>query len=175
MDYEILKEGNFYVDPTTKDSYCTWLYTSVPADFEFPNMEYELIEKCFIPEELEYENLHLSANSSESLRFEELIYRAYDRVGAAHLFEIPQESTQNSNDLRKGWFDNFIKWVSGYKPKGTITVHDTSLDDYFYVKGILTPKEVYDCLTQNINTHEKLKDKLMLTYPSKASTIKKNI
>lgn len=40
-------------------------------------------------------------------------------------------------------------------------------------EGTLTPKEVYYCLIPSVNTHEKLKDKLMLTYPSKASTIKK--
>lgn len=49
MDYEILKEGDYYHDPSLSSDALTWQYAVVPADFEFPKgIKYELIQQCFL-------------------------------------------------------------------------------------------------------------------------------
>ena len=48
LDYEILKDGDWYHDPEVPDDMMTWQYAVVPKDFVFPDMEYELIDECHI-------------------------------------------------------------------------------------------------------------------------------
>ncbi len=51
LDYEIVKEGDYYHDPTLDESRMTWQYAVVEHDFVFPpTIEYEVLEKCYIPE-----------------------------------------------------------------------------------------------------------------------------
>lgn len=51
LDYEILEEGVYYHDPTIPFNEITWLYTSVTVDYDFPDVEKEILEECFIPDE----------------------------------------------------------------------------------------------------------------------------
>ena len=55
LDYEILEDGDWYHDPEVPDDMMTWQYAVVPYDFEFPDMEYEIIDEC-----------HISENSSQT-------------------------------------------------------------------------------------------------------------
>ena len=48
LDYEILEEGDWYHDPEVPEGDVTWQYAVVPPDFEFPDIEYEIIDECFI-------------------------------------------------------------------------------------------------------------------------------
>ena len=50
MDYEILEEGDWYHDPEVPEGKMTWQYAVVPADFSFPDMEYEIIDECYLAE-----------------------------------------------------------------------------------------------------------------------------
>ena len=51
MDYQILKEGDYYQDPEVGDEAITWQYAVVPHDFIFPEgITYELLDKVFISE-----------------------------------------------------------------------------------------------------------------------------
>ena len=51
MDYQILKEGDYYQDPEVGSETITWQYAVVPHDFTFPeDIQYELIDKIFISE-----------------------------------------------------------------------------------------------------------------------------
>ena len=50
LDYEIVKEGDWYHDPEVPDDMMTWQYAVVPAGFDFPDMEYEIIDECYISE-----------------------------------------------------------------------------------------------------------------------------
>lgn len=53
LDYDIEVEGDTYHDPSIPEGQITWHYTTVKPDFEFPNIEYEILEECYIPEETE--------------------------------------------------------------------------------------------------------------------------
>ena len=48
---EIEQEGEAYHDPTLPEDAITWQYTTVPIDYKFPNIEYEIIDSCFVPED----------------------------------------------------------------------------------------------------------------------------
>jgi hypothetical protein len=53
MDYDILVEGDWYHDPEVPDGDVTWQYAVVPVDFEFPDIEHQIIDNCFIPDTTE--------------------------------------------------------------------------------------------------------------------------
>src|SRR5574344_402584 len=49
VDYEIIREGDYYHDPSVGDDKITWQYAVVKKDFKFPEgIKYELIDKCYI-------------------------------------------------------------------------------------------------------------------------------
>ncbi len=50
LDYDIKVEGDWYHDPSVPEDSFTWQYAVVPRDFEFPDVEYEIIDECFISE-----------------------------------------------------------------------------------------------------------------------------
>ena len=51
MDYRILKEGDWYRDPSLEDDAITWQYAVVGKDFEFPEgIVHELLGKRYISE-----------------------------------------------------------------------------------------------------------------------------
>ncbi len=50
LDYDIKVEGDWYHDPSIPEGELTWQYAVVPKDFEFPDIEYEMIDECFISE-----------------------------------------------------------------------------------------------------------------------------
>ena len=51
MDYEILREGDWYHDPEIPEGAITWQYAAVPKDFVFPgNIPYEILDSCYIPD-----------------------------------------------------------------------------------------------------------------------------
>lgn len=50
LDYEIVQDGDWYHDPEVPDDRMTWQYAVVPHDFIFPDIEYEIIDECYISE-----------------------------------------------------------------------------------------------------------------------------
>ncbi|MBR2127322.1 MAG: hypothetical protein IJ940_00450, partial [Bacteroidales bacterium] len=50
LDYEIVEEGDWYHDPEVPEGKVTWQYALVPSDFEFPDVEYEIIDECHLAE-----------------------------------------------------------------------------------------------------------------------------
>ena len=52
MDYEIVREGDWYHDPGIPEGEITWQYAAVPVDFAFPkDIPYEILDSCIIPDE----------------------------------------------------------------------------------------------------------------------------
>ena len=51
FDYEILRDGDYYHDPSVEEGDITWQYAVVSPDFKFPPwLEYEVLDSCFISE-----------------------------------------------------------------------------------------------------------------------------
>lgn len=51
LDYEIVREGDYYHDPSLDEDSITWQYAVVSPDFVFPDgIRYEILDECFIPD-----------------------------------------------------------------------------------------------------------------------------
>ncbi len=51
LDYQILREGDYYHDPKVPEGAITWQYAVLPHDFELPQgIVYEILDDCYIPE-----------------------------------------------------------------------------------------------------------------------------
>lgn len=51
LDYKIVREGDYYHDPSIDEENITWQYSVVPKDFIFPtDIRYEIIDECYIAE-----------------------------------------------------------------------------------------------------------------------------
>lgn len=49
LDYEIVKEGDYYHDPSLGENEITWQYAVVDPDFRFPSgIRYEILDECYI-------------------------------------------------------------------------------------------------------------------------------
>jgi len=113
LDYEIKEEGYYYQDPDIPKGQPTWQYTVVPVDYVFPDIEHEVIEECFIPDEdseekklksSDYKNL-LAAIEYESMKLTD---------------NLTAEEKEQSNLKSWGW------WPSKKNPTGYIKVYNTS-------------------------------------------------
>jgi hypothetical protein len=68
LHYDIVSIGETYHDPTVADSTYTWQYAVVPADFTFPSIQYEIIERlALVPEDsrIAEEAFRLTGNEFE--------------------------------------------------------------------------------------------------------------
>ena len=51
VDYEIVREGDWYHDPSVEADRITWQYAVVKSDFPFPrDIRHEVLEACYIPD-----------------------------------------------------------------------------------------------------------------------------
>lgn len=51
VDYQVVREGDYYQDPTLPENAITWQYSVVDKDFVFPEkIVYEVLEECHITE-----------------------------------------------------------------------------------------------------------------------------
>ena len=49
IDYEIVREGDYYHDPSLDEDSITWQYAVVKPDFEFPpSIRHEILDECYI-------------------------------------------------------------------------------------------------------------------------------
>lgn len=52
MDCEILRDGDYYHDPSVPEGEITWQYAVVPPDFVFPEgIRHEILDECFVPDD----------------------------------------------------------------------------------------------------------------------------
>lgn len=71
VDYEILREGDYYHDPGIDEQKITWQYAVVPVGFSFPpGIRYEILEECYISSSTESKasSVDWAAVEAESFR-----------------------------------------------------------------------------------------------------------
>ena len=103
LDYSIKREGDWYHDPEIPAGECTWLYSTVPVDFDFKDYNYEELQECVIQE--------VEAGT-----------RSYG-IDWAEVERMAFEMTGNSNEIC-----DQIETRSGkeaFRPSGRITIEDT--------------------------------------------------
>ena len=51
LDYQIVKDGDYYHDPSVPEDAITWQYCVLPMDFRFPeDIRYEILDRCYLSE-----------------------------------------------------------------------------------------------------------------------------
>lgn len=100
LDYMIVREGDYYHDPTVPEGKITWQYAVVPADFSFPSgIRYELLDECYIPSESK------TKACGEDIDWDAVERLSFERTGNADMLQ-PQTKGKPS------------------KPSGRICVED---------------------------------------------------
>ena len=82
VDYEILREGDYYHDPGLPEGSITWQYAVVDKDFKFPgHIRYELLDECHIPSD------EAAATKAGGIDWSEVEREAYRLTGNAAMLE----------------------------------------------------------------------------------------
>lgn len=104
LDYEIVKDGDWYHDPEVPDGHVTWQYAVVPHDFKFPDIEYQIIDECHISEN------DPQTKTSDGIDWEEVERQAYLMTGNGSLLDPDSKASK-------------------VYPSGRITIVDEDADD----------------------------------------------
>ena len=106
LDYRIVREGDWYHDPSLPERSITWQYAVVPVDFDFPNdVRYERLDDCYLAE-------HDPKTRADGIDWDEVEREAYRLTGNADM--LPETRGEGS--------------VSTI-PQGRIAIIDRELDD----------------------------------------------
>lgn len=114
LDYRIVRDGDWYHDPSVPEDTFTWQYAVVPVDFEFPlGVRFERLEDCYLSE-------HDPATKGDGIDWAEVEREAFRLTG-------------NGNLLSQG-----TRAEDGpFYPEGTITIMDPDHSpDPVGVKGV---------------------------------------
>lgn len=101
LDYDIAVDGDWYHDPDIPEGDVTWQYAVVPADYEFPDIPYEVIHKCFI------------ADNSTKTKSGDIDWEAVERH--AYVMTGNEDKLQNASST---------KAAAKIAPSGRITIVD---------------------------------------------------
>ncbi len=129
-DYEIVKNGNFYQDPTINDTLPTYQYATVPAGFDFNDtIAYEVLSPLYIPEK---DNQLLGPSNQNEPFLDKLLNEAYTLTGNYEdTIDLNQQSSLNR-----------------YVPGGNIQLFDTRLNTNYGFQGVkVTARRWFDVLT----------------------------
>lgn len=114
LDYEIIKDGDYYHDPSIGDDAITWQYAVVPHDFVFPDVKYELLDECFITEN------DAPVRSGDGIDWEAVEREAYRITGNGGM--LARTSTKGSKVNPSGRITIVDEDVNGGKPFGVAGV-----------------------------------------------------
>lgn len=113
--------GVYYHDPSIPVGQITWQYTTVPVDYKFSDIKYEIIENLYLAEEEEDEigETQLKNASIDYFDWVKLENEALKIIGNLHPDNI------QGNTLK----------ASKWNPSGTIQVWDNVMNRYVPVEG----------------------------------------
>lgn len=82
LDYEIVREGDYYHDPEVPDGDITWQYAVVRPNFEFPaGVRYEVLDHCHITEH------EVFTRSEDGIDWDAVERESFRLTGNAHLLD----------------------------------------------------------------------------------------
>ena len=114
LDYDVEQWGDYYHDPSIPEDQPTWQYTRVPVGYDFPDVQYEILDTCFIPEDEDEVETRMAGNA---FSLGELEDAAYEHSGNGDMLV--------KDELR-----------AKHSPCGTFTVYNSYTGRYEGVAGI---------------------------------------
>lgn len=114
VDYEILREGDYYHDPSVPEGSITWQYAVVGKDEEFPeHIRHEVLDECYIP------------GGEAGTRADWVDWEAVE----AESFRLTGNAERLSSDTRRSG--------GGAVPAGRLTIKDDKYGpEPFGIKGV---------------------------------------
>lgn len=128
LDYEIAEGGTFYQDPEIPLGEITWQYCAVEKKFDFPNLQYEILEELFLPKVKRNDK---GASSDETI-WDNIETEALKITG--NLSKEITQSTNTKSIIRDKW-----------NPSGTIKVWDAEDGETRTTTRVFDHWEYYDC------------------------------
>lgn len=119
LHYEIAIPGSSYHDPSLPSDVPTYQYATLPVDYDFPDLPYEILEELYIPEE--DEQLTSNGRTVE----QDWIYDLVDE--AEKLAGIVEEDSDNENGRVAA-----SRWTS----HGYVRVYNYTTSSYEPVQGL---------------------------------------
>ena len=107
LDYEFEIEGHWYHDPSLPELAITWQYTVVPYNYEFPQIEHEVLYALYMPEDLEFE-----------------VESANARKTSSNWEEIEEEAMIITGHLERETSGGRVGAIQKYRPGGKIRVEE---------------------------------------------------
>ena len=114
LDYDVEQWGDYYHDPSIPADQPTWQYTRVPVGYDFPDVQYEILDTCFIPEDEDEVETRMAGNAFSLGDLEDA---AYEHSGNGDMLV--------KDELR-----------AKHSPCGTFTVYNDKTGRYEGVAGI---------------------------------------
>ena len=112
VDYEIVREGDWYHDPEVPEGEITWQYAVVKTDFVFPRgIRYEILDRCHIPETG-------ASTKADGIDWEAVEREAYRLTGNEALLEGATKGEESGT------------------PAGRITIQDPARSEPEGVRGV---------------------------------------
>ena len=109
VDYEILVDGDYYHDPSVGEDSYTWQYAVAPADYEFPDVRYEILDECHITE------TDPVSRSADGIDWEAVEMEAFRLTGNGDML---QPQTKGSKVYPSGRITIVDDQANGGKPFG---------------------------------------------------------
>ncbi len=139
LDYDVEQWGDYYHDPSIPADQPTWQYTRVPVGYDFPDVQYEILDTCFIPEDEDEVETRMAGNAFSLGDLEDAAYEhsgngdmlVKDELRAKHspcgTFTVYNDKTKKYEGVagiavRMG---KFVKWFHVY----------TDRDGYYFTKS----------------------------------------
>lgn len=114
VDYRILREGDYYHDPTIDEEEITWQYAVVGKDFDFPeDIRYEVLDECYLSE-----NDPVTRSGSD-IDWDAVEAESFRRTGNGDLYVPP---TRASAEIPSGRITIVDPDCNGGKPFGVAGV-----------------------------------------------------
>lgn len=111
VDYEVLQEGDYYVDPTNEEDLYHPIYTTIPVNYQLPDgINYEILEELYEPtdDEFKVETVSLYfAQWNDDLEADNIILNNEDELQEYLTTTISQKSSNK------------------FYPSGKITIENT--------------------------------------------------
>lgn len=153
LDYRIVKEGDWYVDPGLEEGRITWQYAVVGKDFVFPEgIVHEVLERCYISEH------DPATRASDGIDWAEVEKESYRLTGNGDMLKADTKAEPPAPAGRITMTDPLL---SGGKPVGVsgvmvacnsfvkICTAHTDRDGYYRMEKSFTSDPRYRLVFQN--------------------------
>ena len=144
LDYEIVVEGDWYHDPEVPEDKMTWQYAVVPRNFKFPNVEYEIIDECYLAEN------DLGSRSVDGIDWEAVEREAYVITGNGAMLAQPQ--TKASRVHPSGRITIVDDHANGGKPFGVSGVK-VSCNSFIKFDHAYTDRDGYYSMSKKFSAN----------------------